>query len=420
MLSLKFVREHPDEVRAAVSHRGETVDVDGILELDKDVRNMIQDVEGLKARKNRESQRISEMKRSGDNTAALVEEMQTLSETIKEKDTLLSELKGKLYELLLWVPNIPHESVPVGEDESANVELKKWGTPVEFDFDPLDHLELGSSLGLLDFERAAKISGSGFPLYTGKGAMLERALINFMLDHHAGRGYVEISPPLMTLRSATEATGQLPKLEDDMYSVGEEDLFLIPTAEVPVTNIHRDEILKEEDLPVRYVSYTPCFRREAGSYGREARGLIRVHQFNKVELVEFVVPETSYDELESLTEDAESVLQALGLHYRVVALNTGDISFAASKCYDLEVWAPAEKRWLEVSSCSNFESFQARRANIRYRKADGKLDFVHTLNGSGVATARLMVALLESYQTEEGTIMVPEVLHPYTDVVVVK
>ncbi|MFQ6676664.1 MAG: serine--tRNA ligase, partial [Fidelibacterota bacterium] len=311
-------------------------------------------------------------------------------------------------------------SVPVGEDEKANVELRKWGEPPEFDFEPLDHLQLGHSLGVFDFDRASKISGSGFPLYTGKGATLERALINFMLDRHRERGYREVSPPFMALRPATEATGQLPKLEDDMYWVGQDDLFLIPTAEVPVTNIHRDEILGVDDLPIRYVAYSPCFRREAGSYGRETRGLLRVHQFNKVELVEFVRPESSYDELERLTADAEEILQRLGLHYRVVLLSTGDLSFAATKCYDLEVWAPGEKRWLEVSSCSNFESFQARRANIRFRGEDGTVHFVHTLNGSGVATARLMVALLESYQTEEGTVMIPEVLQPYVGTAILK
>lgn len=420
MLALKYIREHPDELKIAISHRGETADVENILELDSEVRNIIRDVEELKAKKNRASQKISEMKRSCRNPDALVEEMKTVSETIKEKNTRLAEKKGKLNELLMWVPNIPHESVPVGQDELANVELRTWGTPPEFDFDPLDHLELGQFLGLLDFERGAKISGSGFPIYTGKGALLERALINLMLEHHVERGYTEISPPLVALRPATEATGQLPKMEEDMYAIENDGLFLIPTAEVPVTNLHRDEVLREEDLPIRYVACTPCFRREAGSYGRETRGLIRVHQFNKVELVKFVVPQSSYDELESLTLDAESILQALGLHYRVVALSTGDISFAATKCYDLDVWAPGEKRWLEVSSCSNFEAFQARRANIRYRTGRGNLDFVHTLNGSGVATARLMVALLETYQTEERTVMIPEVLHPYTRTTIFK
>lgn len=394
--------------------------MDRILELDLKMRSRLQEVEELRAKRNRASERISELKKGKGDAGSLIEEMRTLSSTIKEKESRLADIRKELEELLLWVPNIPHESVPVGEDEKANVELRKWGEPPEFDFEPLDHLQLGHSLGVFDFDRASKISGSGFPLYTGKGATLERALINFMLDRHRERGYREVSPPFMALRPATEATGQLPKLEDDMYWVGQDDLFLIPTAEVPVTNIHRDEILGVDDLPIRYVAYSPCFRREAGSYGRETRGLLRVHQFNKVELVEFVRPESSYDELERLTADAEEILQRLGLHYRVVLLSTGDLSFAATKCYDLEVWAPGEKRWLEVSSCSNFESFQARRANIRFRGEDGTVHFVHTLNGSGVATARLMVALLESYQTEEGTVMIPEVLQPYVGTAILK
>jgi len=420
MVSLKVIRENPERVKIAVSHRGDTVDIDRVLKLDKEVREIIQEVERLKARRNRASKKISELKKKNQNASALIKELKTLSQTIRNQDTQLFEKKESLNSLLMWVPNIPHESVPIGIDETANVEVKQWGSPQDFDFEPLNHLKLGTSLGLFDFERAAKISGSGFPLYTGKGALLERALINFMLEHHIQRGYKEVFPPYMALRHAMEATGQLPKMEEDMYSVDQEELFLIPTAEVPVTNIHRDEILRAEDLPIRYVAYTPCFRREAGSYGRETRGLIRVHQFNKVELVKFVEPEISYEELESLTIDAESILQALDLHYRVLNLNTGDISFAATKCFDLEVWAPGEKRWLEVSSCSNYESFQALRANIRYRDKKGKLSSVHTLNGSGVATARLMVAILETYQTEEQTVMIPEVLHPYTKITMLK
>ncbi|MFQ6616140.1 MAG: serine--tRNA ligase [Fidelibacterota bacterium] len=420
MLSLRYIRKHQDRVKLAVSQRGESVDVDRILELDLEIRNRLKEVEELRAEKNRASEEISELKKEKKNAHSLISDMRTLSATIKEKEGGLDALEGDLDKLLVWVPNIPHETVPVGKDEKANVEVRKWGDPPEFDYDPLDHLQLGQSLGVFDFERASKLSGSGFPLYTGKGATLERALINFMLDHHVQRGYREVSPPFLALRPATEATGQLPKLEDDMYRVDQDDLFLIPTAEVPLTNIHREEVLDAQDLPIRYVAYTPCFRREAGSYGRETRGLLRVHQFNKVELVEFVRPEGSYDDLETLTADAESVLQALGLHYRVVLLSTGDLSFAAAKCYDLEVWAPGEKRWLEVSSCSNYESFQARRANIRFRGEEGKLHYLHTLNGSGVATARLMVALLESYQTEEGTVMIPEVIQPYMGTSVLK
>lgn len=420
MISLKRIRNNPDGFRAAISQKGESVDADRVLQLDEEIRETIQEVESLKAERNRDSENIGALKKAGQNVDNLMGEMKSLSATIKTRDAALKDLREELSALLRWVPNFPHSSVPVGPDESANVEVKKWGEPPEVDFDLADHLELGRSLGILDFERSAKISGSGFPLFVDKGARLERALVNFMMDHHASRGYREVFPPFLASRDATEATGQLPKLEEDMYLTADDDLFLIPTAEVPVTNIHRDEVLSIDQLPIRYVAYSACFRREAGSYGRETRGLLRVHQFNKVELVKFVEAENSYDELESLTDDAESILQALGIHYRVVSLSSGDLSFAAAKCYDLEVWAPGEKRWLEVSSCSIFESFQARRANVRFRNREGKLEYVHTLNGSGVATPRLMVALLESYQTGEGSVMIPEALHPYTGFTVLK
>lgn len=420
MISLKRIRNNPDEFRAAVSQKGESIDAGRILQLDEEIRKIIQEVESLKAEKNRASDEIGTLRKAGEDADNLMGEMKSLSATIKTRDAALKDSRKELDELLRWVPNFPHPSVPIGADESANVEVRTWGEPPDMDFEPADHLELGRLLGIFDFERSSKISGSGFPLFMGRGATLERALINFMIEHHTGRGYSEIFPPFLASRDAIEATGQLPKLEEDMYLAMEDDLFLIPTAEVPVTNIHRDEILSHDQLPIRYVAYSACFRREAGSYGRETRGLLRVHQFNKVELVKFVEAENSYDELESLTEDAESILQALGIHYRVVSLSSGDLSFAATKCYDLEVWAPGEKRWLEVSSCSIFESFQARRANIRYRNKKGKLEFVHTLNGSGVATPRLMVALLESFQTEEGTVMMPEALQPYTGFSVLK
>ena len=413
MISLKEIREDPDRISQAAAAKGESIQIEKLLELDNKSRELIQDVEEKKAERNRISEKIAQLKREGDNADGLISEMRELSLQIKEGDGALAKLKEQLDNLLRWVPNVPHESVPVGDDESANELVRTWGEEPSFDFTPLNHTDLAESLELLDFTRAAKISGSGFPLYTKSGARLERALINFMLEHHSGRGYSEVMTPFMALESATEATGQLPKLEEDMYRVENDGLYLIPTAEVPITNIHREEILKGSDLPIRYVAYSPCFRREAGSYGKETRGLLRIHQFNKVEMVKFVHPNSSYDELESLTTDAESVLQTLGLHYRVVTLCTGDLSFAAAKCYDLEVWAPGEKRWLEVSSCSNFLSFQARRAEIRFRDKGEKVRHVHTLNGSGLATPRLMIALLESYQTDEGTVTIPEPLQPY-------
>ena len=413
MISLKEIREDPERISRAAAAKGESIQMEKLLELDNKSRELIQEVEEKKAERNRVSEKIARLKREGNDADGLISEMRELSSKIQEGDFELASLQEQLDKLLRWVPNVPHESVPVGDDESANELVRTWGEEPSFDFIPLNHTDLAESLELFDFTRAAKISGSGFPLYTKSGARLERALINFMLEHHLGRGYSEVMTPFMALESATEATGQLPKLEEEMYRVENNGLYLIPTAEVPITNIHREEILDYSDLPIRYVAYSPCFRREAGSYGKETRGLLRVHQFNKVEMVKFVNPDRSYDELESLTADAESVLQALGLHYRVVSLCTGDLSFAAAKCYDLEVWAPGEKRWLEVSSCSNFVSFQARRAEIRFRDKDGKVRHVHTLNGSGVATPRLMIALLETYQTDEGTVTIPESLQSY-------
>ncbi len=341
--------------------------------------------------------------------------MRAVSRSIKQLETDLGKIDAELYSLLIAIPNLPHESVPIGLNENDNQFVRDWGSPSQFDFQPLNHVEIGTRLKLFDFHAGSKISGSGFPVYTGKGAKLERSLINYMLDFHVERfGYTEIFPPFLAREETLITTGQLPKLEEDMYRSNRDDLFLIPTAEVPVTNIHREEILSESDLPINYVAYSACFRREAGSYGKDTRGLLRLHQFNKVELVKFVTPESSYQEHEALTKQAEAVLQSLNLHYRVINLCTGDLSFAAAKCYDLEVWAPGEAKWLEVSSCSNYEGFQAQRGNIRYRRQkDKKVNFVHTLNGSGLATPRLLVALLETYQTADGHVRIPKALIPY-------
>lgn len=416
MLDLKFIRENPDVVRRAIELKGEKDHVDEILNLDERRRELIKKGDALKARRNDVSEEIASLKKQGKDATELIEEMRKVSDEIKAIDGELREIEKKLEELLLWVPNIPHESVPVGKDAGDNVVVRTWGEVQEFDFEIMDHLSLGKKLGIIDFERGAKLTGSGFPLYIGKGATLERALINFMLDLHIQKhGYVEVFPPFLVNEASMRGTGQIPKLKEDMYYCPEDDLYLIPTAEVPVTNIHRDEILDISELPKKYVAYSACFRREAGSWGRETRGFLRVHQFNKVELVKFTTPETSYDELESLVRDAEEVLQLLNIPYRVVLLCTGDMSFSSAKTYDIEVWSPAEKKWLEASSCSNFEDFQARRMNVKFRRdKKSKPEFVHTLNGSGLATSRLMVALLENYQTPEGKVIVPKVLHKYT------
>jgi seryl-tRNA synthetase len=376
----------------------------------------------LKARRNDVTEEIANLKKQGKDATDLIEEMRKVSDEIKSIDAELKKVETELENLLLWLPNIPHSSVPIGKDAGDNVVVRVWGEIPEFDFEIKDHLTLGKKLGIIDFERGAKLTGSGFPLYIGKGATLERALINFMLDLHIQKhGYTEVFPPFLVNEASMRGTGQIPKLKDDMYYCPEDDLYLIPTAEVPVTNIHRDEILDISELPKKYVAYSACFRREAGSWGRETKGCLRVHQFNKVELVKFTTPETSYDELESLVKDAEEVLQLLNIPYRVVLLCTGDMSFASAKTYDIEVWSPAEKKWLEASSCSNFEDFQARRMNVRFRRdKKSKPEFVHTLNGSGLATSRLMVALLENYQTPEGKVIVPKVLHKYTGFTIIE
>ncbi len=417
MLDLKFIRENADRVRQAILHKHENADLDRILELDEKRRSLLVEAEQLKAVRNRVSKEIGERLKAGGDAAELKAQMKEVSADIQRFDQLLKEIETELSELLHWVPNPPHPSVPVGDSEEFNRFHHSWGEPLQADFPLKDHLTLGEELDILDFPRGAKVAGSGFPVYKGKGAALERALINFMLDLHVREhGYTEIFPPFLANPDSMYGTGQLPKLADDMYFVERDGLYLIPTAEVPVTNLHREETLSADSLPVKYAAYTACFRREAGSYGRETRGFLRVHQFNKVELVKFVHPDSSYDELETLLQDAEEILRKLELHYRVVELCTGDLSFASAKTYDIETWAPAEGKWLETSSVSNFEDFQARRMGIRFREKPGtKARFVHTLNGSGVATSRLMAALLETYQTDEGTIVVPQALHPYLD-----
>ncbi len=417
MLDLKFVRAEADRVRRGLDAKGGAHQLDRILALDEDRRALLQEVEVKKAERNRESQEIARLKSKGEDAAALLERMKALSDRIKEADVRVREVEAELDGLLAWVPNLPHDSVPVGPDASANVVVRNWGETVAHSFPVVPHWEIGERLALLDFRRASKLSGSGFTVFTGVGAQLQRALIRFMIDFHTKRhGFREVSVPYLVRRECMFGTGQLPKMEEDMYHCSVDDLFLIPTAEVPITNLFRDETLADEELPVRLVGYSPCFRREAGAYGKETRGLVRVHQFDKVEMVKIVRPETSYDELESLTACAEAVLQALELPYRVLLLASGDLSFSAAKCYDLEVWSPGEGgRWLEVSSCSNFEAFQARRMGLRYRTAAGKMDTPHTLNGSGLALPRVIVGLLEVHQTEAGSIRIPPALRPYLD-----
>ena len=426
MLDLKFIRENPEIVKQGIANKNEPAcrqgkkdTVDEILALDKERREFLQRTEELKAKRNTDSQEIARLKKTGENADGLVAEMRNVSDEIKSLDDKLRVIGDKLNEFLMWIPNLPHESVPVGKSAADNIEERQWkpeGFKFENEESVLDHVELGKKLNILDFERGAKISGSGFPVYVGKGATLERALINYMLDLHlSDHGYTEMMPPLLVNRDSMTGTGQIPKMEEDMYHCEKDDLFPIPTAEVPITNFHRNEILNEAELPIKYVGYTKCFRREAGSYGKDSKGFLRVHEFNKVEMVKFVKPETSYNELEKLVTDAEDILRALKIPYRILKLCSGDLSFSAAKCYDIETWSPAENKWLEASSCSNFDNFQARRANIRYRKTeDKKVEFVHTLNGSGLATSRLMVSILENYQTPEGKVIVPEVLRKYT------
>ena len=415
MLSIDIIRNNPKEVEKGLARKGEKLLINEIIKLDESYRSDLAQANEMRAKRNVSSDKIAQAKKLGENVDKAINAMRKLSQKIKVLEEKTQSSKNDLEQLLLGLPNIPHESVPEGKDEKNNQLVREWGETLDRDFNIMAHLELGKALSLFDFERGAKISGSGFPLYTGKGAKLERALINFMLDFQTEQhGYKEIFPPFLVRPESAVTTGQLPKLADDMYASEKDDLWLIPTAEVPLTNIHQNEILSEDQLPINYTAYSACFRREAGSYGKDARGFLRVHQFNKVELVKFVKPKNSYKELEKLVEQAEAILQSLGLKYRVIELCAGDLSFAAAKCYDLELWAPGEEKWLEVSSCSNFEDFQARRGNIRYRRnSDKKVEFVHTLNGSGVATPRLLVALLETYQNKDGTIAIPEPLQPY-------
>ena len=413
MLDIKLIRDNPEFVRAGLKTRHSPVDVSAVLELDERRRAAITEADQLKSARNDISKKIGELKRAGQDTAEIQRQTRDMGEKIAALDAAVRDIEEQQRKLVLAIPNLPHASVPTGADALDNVVVREWGQKRHFDFIPKDHLALGERLGLFDFERAARMSGAGFPLFIGPGARLERALIQFMLDLHTTKhGYTEVSPPYVVTTATMTGTGQLPKMAEDMYHAEVDDLWLIPTAEVPVTNIHREEILREA-LPIKYVAHTPCFRREAGSAGKETRGLIRVHQFDKVELVKFVAPGTSYDELEQLVGDATDVLEALGLTYRVLQLCSGDMSFAAAKCYDLELWAPGFNGWLEVSSCSNFEAFQARRAGIRWKNADGKTEFVHTLNGSGVALPRLVVAILENGQQADGSVVLPEVLRPY-------
>lgn len=419
MLDLKFIRENPELVKKGIESKNERSRVDEVLQLDKQRREILVVSEELKAKRNHVSQEIGKLKKAGQDASAIIAEMKNVSDKITEYDIKLSSVEAELNDLLMYIPNLPHSSVPIGKTAEDNVEVRKW-LPDGFSFDQnekvYDHIELGKKLKILDFERGAKISGSGFPVYLAKGATLERALINFMLDYHLqNHGYTEVFPPFLVNRDSMKGTGQLPKMEEDMYFIEKDLLYPIPTAEVPITNLHRNEILDESDLPIKLVGYSACFRREAGSYGKESKGFLRVHQFNKVEMVKFVKPDNSLGELENLVSDAEDILKALQIPYRILMLCSGDLSFAAAKCYDIETWSPAEKRWLEASSCSTFGDFQARRANIRYRnEATKKPEFVHTLNGSGLATSRLMVSLIENYQTPEGKIIVPKVLQRYT------
>ncbi len=422
MLDLKFIRENSDTVRTGLHNKGHKENIDNLLDLDRERRGFLEEAEKLKHRRNVVSREIADLKKNKEDATELIVEMQTVAKNVKEFDHRINDISSKIDQILFTIPNLASETAPVGISEDENVELFKWGEKPEFDFPVKDHFKIGHDLGLFDFQRGSKITGSGFPLYTGTGAKLERSLINFMLDFHVEKhGYKEVFPPFIVNRDSAAGTGQLPKLEDDMYYCGVDDLFLIPTAEVPVTNIYKNEILKNDDLPIYLTAYSACFRREAGSYGKDTRGFQRVHQFNKVEMVKFVTPESSYDELENLLKNAEEILQALNIHYRVIELCTGDLSFASAKTYDIEVWSPAQEKYLEVSSCSNFEDFQARRIGIRYRRnSDGKVDFIHTLNGSGVATPRLLIAILESYQNDDGSVSVPQALQTYMSTDLIK
>ena len=415
MLDIKRVRKEPEAVKAAVRSRNGNLDkeIDELLEIDKERRAVTQLNDSLKQKQNEASKKIPQIKKEGGDIQEILTEMSKIKEQVKEKNEKLSTHEGRQKEIMLEIPNVPHESVPLGKDDTENVEKRKWGEPTKFDFEPKAHWDIGADLGILDPDTAAKVTGARFHFYKGQGARLERAVINYYLDLHTKNGYTEILPPFLVNRASMTGTGQLPKFEEDAFKTTD-DLFLIPTAEVPVTNMYRGDILDGAELPLRYCAYSACFRAEAGSAGRDTRGLIRQHQFNKVELVKFVKPEHSYDELEDLTHEAEVALQGLGLPYHVVTLCSGDVGFSSAKTYDIEVWMPSYGRYVEISSCSNFEDFQARRANIRFKDGpNGKVQFVHTLNGSGLAVGRTVAAILENYQNEDGTVTVPEALRPY-------
>jgi seryl-tRNA synthetase len=421
MLDTKFVREHVDAVKESLEHRNSSLSLDKFLELEERRRSLLREAEELRNKRNVTSEEIGRLRTRKQDASELIKDMKLVSDRIKEMDEEIKTLEEKINEFLLNVPNIPHESVPVGKDETGNVEIRKWGEPREFDFEPLNHWDIGAMLDIIDFERASKIAGARFSLTKGAGAKLERSLMNFMLDLNTSKGYQEVLPPIIVNKESMTGTGQLPKFASELFIITDPEFYLIPTAEVPVTNIHRNEILDEKDLPICYTAYTPCFRREAGSYGKDVRGLIRQHQFNKVELVKFVKPEDSPDEHETLTKAAEDILQKLEIPYRVVVLCTGDLGFSASKTYDLEVWLPGQQRYREISSCSNFADFQARRANIRFRREGKKgTEFVHTLNGSGLAIGRTLVAILENFQQKDGSVVVPKALIPYMNMEVIK
>ena len=414
MISIEEIRKNTSLVKKKLAKKGDKSSIDNLLELDKEYRSLITNANELRSERNIASKKIASLKKDRLSAKTEINQMKEVGESISNIEKESNKIKKLIDTILLNIPNLPHDSTPNGIGSKDNKLVREFGKLKKTDYKIKNHIELGRDLNLFDFDRAAKISGSGFPLYTNRGAKLERALINYMLDLHSLEfGYVEIFPPFLVNSKSPKTTGNLPKFSEDMYQIENDNLWLIPTAEVPITNIHKDEIISEKNLPIKYVSYSACFRREAGSHGKDTRGFLRLHQFNKVELVKFVKPDKSYEELEALTINAEAVLKSLGLKYRVIELCTGDLSFSAAKCYDIEVWSPAEEKWLEVSSCSNFESFQARRGNIKYRKNDGKTDFLHTLNGSGVATPRLLVALLESHQNKNGSINIPEPLQPY-------
>ena len=415
MLDIRFVRENAELVKEACRRRFKPMDeaVDELVAIDAERRKLNAKTDDLKAQQNRASKQIPVMKKNGEDTTALMAEMKEIAEESKKCGEELAKLEDRQLELILRIPNIPNEAVPYGKDDTENVELRRWGEPRKFDFEPKAHWDIGQDLNILDPERAGKVTGARFHFYKDLGARLERAIMNYFLDTHTANGYTEIFPPFMANKASMTGTGQLPKFAEDMYKLEGEDLYLIPTAEVPVTNFHRGEVLDKASLPIKYCAYSACFRAEAGSAGRDTRGLIRQHQFNKVELVKFADPEKSYEELEELTGEAEKVLQGLGLPYRVVVLTTGDLTFSSAKTYDIEVWMPSYGRYVEISSCSNFEDFQARRANIKCKDKDGKAVFAHTLNGSGVAIGRTTAAILENYQNEDGSVTIPEVLRRY-------